>query len=128
MLTNEGKESMKQGNTGIFRAFKAMIYSYQGLVHAFKHESAFRQEMILVCVFVPFAFYLDVSGMERILMVASLVLVLIVELLNSAIEAVVDRVGLEHHELAGRAKDLGSAAVMLTLFLAAYIWLSILFL
>lgn len=116
----------KPGNTGIKRIFKATEYSIQGLKAAFKYEAAIRQELalllvasILVCVF-------DVSVVERILMLGVVCLVLIVELLNSAIEAVVDRIGIEHHELSGRAKDIGSAAVLVALIFAAFTWCYIL--
>ncbi|EGU36704.1 diacylglycerol kinase [Vibrio ichthyoenteri ATCC 700023] len=112
----------KPGNTGIKRIFKATEYSIQGLKAAFKYEAAIRQELalllvasILVCVF-------DVSVVERILMLGVVCLVLIVELLNSAIEAVVDRIGIEHHELSGRAKDIGSSAVLVALIFAAFTW------
>lgn len=115
-------------NTGLMRIVKAGYYSMKGFQHAFKYEAAFRQELLLAAVFIPLACYLDVTQIERILMIGSLVLVVIVELLNSGIEAVVDRVGLERHELAGRAKDLGSAAVFLALALTVYVWVEVLFL
>ena len=115
-------------NTGLRRIFMAGIYSMQGFQHAFKHEAAFRQELLLAIIFIPLACWLDVEQMERMLMIASLLLVIIVELLNSAIEAVVDRVGLEKHELAGRAKDLGSAAVFVALTLTVYVWADVLLL
>lgn len=108
------------------RVIKAAGYSAKGLKAAFRHEAAIRQELailvlaiILVCVF-------DLSVVERILMLGAVVLVFIVELINSAIEAVVDRIGVEHHELSGRAKDIGSAAVMVALFFAGFTWLYIL--
>ncbi|QUM78045.1 diacylglycerol kinase [Moritella sp. 24] len=118
VITNAGKP----GFTGLTRIIKATGYSFQGLRDAFKYESAIRQELLLLVIFTPIALLLDVSNIEKILLVASLVLVVIVELLNSAIEAVVDRVGTEHHILSGRAKDIGSAAVFVTLCLAAFIW------
>ena len=117
-----------QKNTGLRRIILAMGYSLQGLKSTFKYEAAFRQELLLAVLLIPIACFLEVSQIERILLIASLALVLIVEAINSAIEAVVDRIGSEHHELAGRAKDMGSAAVFLTLGLSAYIWLEILFL
>ena len=117
-----------QKNTGLKRIILAMGYSLQGLKSSFKYEAAFRQELLLAVILIPIACFLEVSQIERILLIASLALVLIVEAINSAIEAVVDRIGSEHHELAGRAKDMGSAAVFLTLGLSAYIWLEILFL
>jgi len=112
---------------GIQRIIKATQYSYQGLRSAIVNEAAFREELILCVILVPVAMYLDVTTVERILMVGSLFLILIVELLNSAVEAVVDRIGLEHNELAGQAKDMGSAAVFMMMGLTAFIWLSIIF-
>ncbi|GAM72584.1 diacylglycerol kinase [Vibrio sp. JCM 19236] len=94
---------------------------------AFKHEAAFRQEVFLAVVLIPIAFILDVSQTERMLMILSVFIVLIAELMNSAVEAVVDRIGPEVHELAGRAKDIGSAAVFVALALVAYIWAEALF-
>jgi len=117
-----------QKNTGLKRIILAMGYSLQGLKSSFKYEAAFRQELLLAVILIPIACFLEVSQIERILLIASLALVLIVEVINSAIEAVVDRIGSEHHQLSGRAKDMGSAAVFLTLGLSAYIWLEILFL
>lgn len=113
-------------NTGLKRIILAAGYSAKGLRAAFIHEAAFRQELLLALILIPLACWLDVDATQRLLLIASLVLVLIVELLNSAIEAVVDRIGPEHHELSGRAKDIGSAAVLLTLLLGAWIWGSIL--
>lgn len=114
-------------NGGPLRAIKAAHYSWKGLRAAFQHEEAFRQELFLALLLIPLTFFLPVSANERIFMISATILVLIVELLNSAVEAVVDRVGMEDHELAGRAKDIGSAAVMLTLLLCGFIWLGILF-
>ncbi|OEE76414.1 diacylglycerol kinase [Vibrio genomosp. F6] len=118
---NEGKP----GNTGIKRVIKATGYSIQGLKAAFKHEAAIRQELGLLVVAILLLCWLDVTMLERIVMLSSVVLVLIVELINSAIEAVVDRIGVEHHELSGRAKDIGSSAVLVALVLAGFIWLTI---
>lgn len=115
------------GNTGSKRVIKAVQYSWQGLRASYKHEEAFRQEVILLVVGVPLALWFGDDGVEKALMIASLVLLLIVELLNSAIEAVVDRIGTEQHALAGRAKDMGSAAVTLALLNAVVIWLFMLF-
>ncbi|MFK7853355.1 MAG: diacylglycerol kinase [Granulosicoccus sp.] len=112
-------------NTGIKRVLKAGVYSYQGLCAALKHEAAFRQEAFLAAVMVFFALWLDVSRTERVILIAVTVLVLIVELLNSSLEAVVDRIGTEHHELSGRAKDIGSAAVLVSLILWCYVWLEL---
>ena len=97
-----------------------------GVAAAIRHEQAFRIELVLAAVLVPLGLYLGKSGIERALLVGSVLLVLIVELLNSAVEAVVDRVSPEQHELAGRAKDLGSAAVMLSLIGAGAAWLLVL--
>lgn len=125
---------MKQGPTvtqkspqSIVRLVKALKYSLQGLKSALKNEAAFREEMLLSIVLIPVAFWVDVSHVERILLIGSVLLVGIVELLNSAVEATVDRIGSEWHELAGRAKDMGSAAVLITVLLAIYTWLQILF-
>lgn len=119
---------MIEKNTGLTRIFKAALYSYKGFVSAFRYEASFRQEVLFAIVLIPMAFWLDVSKLERVAMVGVVVVVLIVELLNTGIEAVVDRVGYEKHELAGRAKDMGSAAVFMSLLLWAYVWGSILFL
>lgn len=113
---------MKPGKTGIRRMIAALGYSRQGLASAWRFEAAFRQECALALVLVPFAFWLDLPLSHTLWLVVSLVMVLVVELLNSAIEAVVDRIGPEHHELAGRAKDTASAAVLLTLLLAILVW------
>lgn len=113
---------MKPGATGIKRIIDATGYSWKGLSAAFKNESAFRQELALCIMLVPLAFWLGKTGVEFSLLLGSLFLVLIVEILNSAIEAVVDRSGDEFHELSGRAKDMGSAAVMLALLNVIMIW------
>lgn len=115
----------KPGNTGIKRIIKATGYSIQGLKAAFKHEAAVRQEFALLVVAIVLATWLDVSMLERITLLAVVVLVLIVELMNSAVEAVVDRIGVEHHELSGRAKDIGSSAVLVALIFAGFTWLYI---
>jgi len=112
----------KPGNTGLKRVIKAAGYSWAGLKAAFKHEAAFRQELALCLVLIPTGLWLGQSGIERALLIGSLLLVLIIELLNSAIEAVVDRFGGEQHELSGRAKDIGSAAVFIALINAAMTW------
>lgn len=118
-------QGSKPGYTGLKRIVKATGYSMQGLRAAIKHESAVRQELLLLLIFTPIALILDVTNVEKILLIVSLVLVLIVELLNSAIEAVVDRIGSEYHELSGRAKDIGSAAVFVSLCLTAFVWFMI---
>lgn len=112
----------KTGRTGLRRIFFAAIYSAQGFGHAWKHESAFRQELALTVVLAPFAFWLGQGAVERALLIGVCLVVLIVELLNSAIEASVDRHGDEHHELSGRAKDMGSSAVFISLVLVVLVW------
>jgi diacylglycerol kinase (ATP) len=112
-------------NTGWKRIVKAGGYSIQGLQAAFAHEAAFRQELLIAVVLIPLAVFLELESIERVVLIACTVLVLVVELLNSAVEAVVDRVGTDFNELAGRAKDLGSAAVLLSLLLACYVWVDI---
>ncbi|MCK4842345.1 MAG: diacylglycerol kinase [Methylococcales bacterium] len=112
---------------GLKRLFNAILFSMAGFKATWKNEEAFRLEVILFVVSTPLAIWLGESTIEKILLIASVVMVLIVEIVNSAIEAVVDRSGHEYHELSGRAKDMGSAAVFLTLLLALAIWLSILF-
>lgn len=107
----------------MFRAFGA---SMKGLSGAFREEAAFRQELALAVVVIPLGLWLGHSGIERALLVAPMFLVLIVELINSAIEATVDRIGLERHKLSGLAKDIGSAAVLMSLTLLAVIWVLVL--
>lgn len=119
-------ESPYKGKTGIRRLLNAAGYSFSGLAAAARHEDAFRQELLLSAVMVPLGLWLGQGGVERALLVGSVLLVLIVELLNSAVEATVDRVSLDDHSLAKRAKDIGSAAVMLALVNVAVIWLLIL--
>lgn len=111
---------------GVKRFINAIFFSIKGFKAAWKHEEAFRQEVLALIIAVPLAFWLTDNNIERILLIASVVLVMIIELLNSAVEAVVDRIGVEYHELAGRAKDIGSAAVMLSIMLAIATWLLIL--
>jgi diacylglycerol kinase (ATP) len=118
----------KPGEKGLARLISATGYSWAGLRAAFVHEAAFRQEAALTLVLVPLGIWLGESGLEKAVLVASWLLVLLVELLNSAIEAVVDRIGDEMHPLAGRAKDIGSAAVLLALLNAAIVWGLVLFL
>ncbi|GAA5219244.1 diacylglycerol kinase [Corallincola platygyrae] len=107
---------------GFRRIVNATRYSWQGLRAAWIGEEAFRQELILVLVMLPLAVWLGTDAVERGLLIGSVLLVLIVELLNSAVEAVTDRVGMERHELSGKAKDMGSAAVMISLINVAAIW------
>jgi diacylglycerol kinase (ATP) len=115
-------ESPFKGKTGLTRLINAAGYSWAGLRAAFRHEDAFRQETFLAVVLIPLAFYLGDSGVERALMIASVLLVLIVELLNSAVEAAVDRISLDHHLLIKRAKDMGSAAVLIALLNGLVVW------
>ena len=117
-------ESSKPNGTGLTRLFNATRCSVLGFKAAFKHEAAFRQELGLVLFLTPLAFLITNSAMGFISIMVSMLLVLIVELLNSAIEAVVDRIGLERHELSGRAKDIGSAAVTLSLVIACLVWIA----
>ncbi len=117
---------MKPGNTGLSRVIKSMGYSWQGLRATFKYEAAFRQEVALLLILVPLALWLGDSGVEYVLLIGSCLLVLIVELLNSAIEAVVDRFGGEIHELSGRAKDMASAAVSIALLNVVLVWFLVL--
>ena len=108
--------------TGLTRIIKAAGYSYKGLSAAWQHEAAFRQELVVTLLAIILAVWLDVGAIARILLIGSVALVMIVEILNSAIEAVVDRIGSDHHELSGRAKDMGSAAVSLAIVLALFVW------
>jgi diacylglycerol kinase (ATP) len=119
-------ESPYKGKTGLARLLAAARYSLAGFAAAARHEDAFRQELILAAVLAPLGLWLGRDGVERALLVGSLLLVLIVELINSGIEATVDRVSLDDHRLAKRAKDLGSAAVMLSLATAGAVWLLVL--
>jgi diacylglycerol kinase (ATP) len=120
------KESPFKGKTGPARVWNAFFYSVDGFRAAFRHEDAFRQELLLTLICIPLALWLEPGAVGRALMISALFLVLIVELVNSAIEAVVDRVSLEKNHLAKRAKDIGSAAVLLSLVNAAVIWILIL--
>lgn len=114
---------MKPGHTGWRHLIHSTRYSLKGLKAAFRNESAFRQELGLCLVLIPLAGWIGDTPVEWILLVGSCFVVLIVELLNTAIESVVDRIGPERHILSGRAKDIGSAAVMLSLILAALTWI-----
>lgn len=108
--------------SGVRRILRATRYSIAGLHAAWTNEAAFRQECLVAAVLVPLAFWIGRTAAERALLIGSCVLVLIVELLNSAIETAVDRIGTERHPLAGRAKDLGSAAVLVSLVLVGIVW------
>ena len=115
------------GLTGLARVLRACVYSWQGLCAAWRHEAAFREELLLSVVLIPLGLYLGENGLEKALLVATILLVILVELLNSAIEAAIDRHGDERHELSGRAKDMGSAAVGVALLLAIVTWALIIF-
>lgn len=114
-----------KGNRGLTRAWHAAKNSWCGIVYAFEEESAFRQELTLLIVLTPIAFFLPITPIEKCVLIASLIMVLVVELLNSSVEAAIDRISFEHHDLSKRAKDFGSAAVMLTLLIAALLWFTI---
>jgi diacylglycerol kinase (ATP) len=120
-------ESPHKGKTGLRRVLNAFFYSIDGLKAAYRHEDAFRQEVLLALILIPAALFVPASGTGKALMIGSVLLVLVVELLNSAVEAAVDRISLDHHRLAKRAKDIGSAAVMLSLLNVAVVWGLILF-
>ena len=109
-------------NRGLLRAWRALGYSLKGLRAGYRHESAFRQEAMIALAVVPLGLWLGEGAVEKLLLAGSWILVLIVELLNSAVEAAIDRFGPEHNELSGRAKDLGSAAVFLSILLALLAW------
>jgi diacylglycerol kinase (ATP) len=111
-----------KGKTGLRRVWSALFYSMAGFQAAFRHEDAFRQEVILAALLIPAAFMLQESNLARALMIGSVLLVLLAELVNSAIEATVDRISLEDHQLAKRAKDIGSAAVFVSLVNVLVIW------
>lgn len=125
MSTGEPASPFK-GKTGLTRVLNAAGYSWAGLVAAFRHEDAFRQEVFLAVLLIPLALFLGETGIQRALMIAAVLGVLIVELLNSALEAAVDRISLEHHPLIKRAKDMGSAAVMISLANVVAVWVLVL--
>ena len=120
--TNEFK-----GKTGLRRIWNAFFYSMEGFKAAFHNEDAFRQEVLLAAILIPLALFLPATGLGKALMVTSVLLVLVVELLNSAIEATVDRISFETHQLAKRAKDIGSAAVFVSLWNVVVVWGLVLF-
>ncbi len=111
-----------KGNKGLARAFRAAVNSWNGLKYAYKEESAFRQELFLAIILIPIAVYIPCTIVEKILLVSSVFLVLIVELLNSSVEAAIDRISFDIHGLSKRAKDFGSAAVMVALLLCGFTW------
>ena len=120
-------ESPYKGKTGIKRLLNAFNYSCAGIREAYRNEDAFRQEVILAIILIPAALLVHVNATDRILMIGSVLLLLIVELLNSAIEATVDRISLDDHRLAKRAKDIGSAAVLITIINLLVVWILVLF-
>jgi diacylglycerol kinase (ATP) len=119
----DSRESPHKGQRGIRRLINALFYSLSGLALAYRHESAFRQEIALAAVLIPIACPLPVGAVERVLLITSALLVLVVELLNSSVEAAIDRIGFDTHRLSKRAKDLGSAAVLIALTLLLITWL-----
>ena len=119
-------KSPYKGKTGIKRLANAFTFSVAGTLAAFKHEDAFRQEVILSIVLIPLAIYLGQTAIEQALMITSILLIIIVELLNSSVEATVDRISVKRHKLSKRAKDIGSAAVFFSLVNATVIWFLIL--
>jgi diacylglycerol kinase (ATP) len=121
----EETDSKIHKNTGFKRVLKALFYSFDGITSTLKHEAAFRQEAILASILIPASFLMGVSLVEHLILVASILLVMIVELLNSGIEAVVDDISLNNRPLAKRAKDMGSAAVLLSLLNCFICWVSV---
>jgi diacylglycerol kinase (ATP) len=115
----------KPGNTGLRRIFRAAGYSARGFRSAWQNEAAFRQESLLVLVLTPVGVWLGRSLIEQAMLIGVCFLVLVVELLNSAVEAAIDRIGFEHHELSGRAKDMGSAAVFVALVIVVMVWTAV---
>ena len=120
-LASNSAQSFK-GKQGLARIMAAAANSMKGLKEAWQHEAAFREECMLLCLFLPAAFWLGKTGTQIALLLLSCLLVLIVELLNTAVEVAIDRVGMEHHELSGRAKDVASAAVFLSLVQVLVVW------
>ncbi|MCL1124178.1 diacylglycerol kinase [Shewanella surugensis] len=115
-----------ENNHGIKRIIRATNFSFKGLQAAWKHEAAFRQECVLAIILIPIALLIDATLVERLLLIMTVFIVLITELLNSAVEAVVDRISREHHHLSGQAKDIASAAVFMSLLLCGITWVMIL--
>ncbi len=126
-MESEPIESSFKGKTGLRRIWNALLYSIAGLRAALMHEDAFRQEVLLAIVLIPLALFMPVAGTGKALMIAAVLMVLIVELLNSAIEATVDRISIEEHRLAKLAKDFGSAAVFISALAVPVIWGLVLF-
>ena len=126
LAPDEAPESPFKGKTGITRLIHAFFHSMAGLEDAWRHESAFRQEILLAIFLVPLACVAPVSAVERALLIGSVLLVMIVELLNTGVEVAIDRISFDHHKLSKRAKDIGSAAVFVALLLLAMVWALIL--
>jgi diacylglycerol kinase (ATP) len=126
-LSDDSHASPHKGKTGLRRLWNALLYSLSGFKAAYRHEDAFRQECMAACILIPVALIVPAAPIGKALMAASVFLVLIVELLNSALEAAVDRISLEKHQLAKRAKDIGSAAVFTSLLNLVVVWVLILF-
>ena len=122
----EPAQSPFKGKTGLIRIVHAFFNSCAGLADAWRHESAFRQEILLAAILVPLALVVPASPVERALLIASVLLVIIVELLNTGVEVAIDRISFEHHSLSKRAKDIGSAAVFVALVLMGAVWAVIL--
>ena len=118
---------MKATNTGIKRILKAFVYSYQGFVASFKSEAAFRQDLVVFVVGIIAALLIPFSWIEKLLLISSLFLILLMELVNTAIEVVVDRISDDYHQLSGRAKDIGSLLVLISFINAGIIWTTILY-
>ena len=123
---HDATESPFKGKTGLVRIVNAFYNSMAGLRSAWQFESAFRQEVLLAAIMIPIALWVPVVPIERAFLVATVLLVIIVELLNSSVEAAIDRIGVELHSLSKRAKDIGSAAVLMSLLLCAFVWATIL--
>ena len=119
-------ENPFKGKKGIVRVIHAFFNSLAGLKDAWRHESAFRQEILIAAVMVPVAFVVDATAVERALLIGSVLLVIIVELLNTSVEVAIDRISLDHHSLSKRAKDIGSAAVFVSLVLCVTVWILVL--
>ena len=111
-----------KGKTGIVRIVHAFFNSCAGLADAWRHESAFRQEILLAAILIPIAFLVPVTPAERAILISAVLLVMVVELLNTGVEVAIDRISFEHHSLSKRAKDIGSAAVFVALVLLAAVW------
>lgn len=121
-MKEKSMESPHKGKTGLKRLWNAFHYSLDGFKAAYEHEDAFRQEVLMAIILVPLGLYLGHGGVERAMLLGSVFLVLMVELLNSAVEATVDRISLENHRLAKRAKDIGSSAVLVSLINLVVVW------